>query len=253
MKIEITGVGKRFRGRLGGEVEVLAGLDLTVYPKELFCLLGPNGCGKTTLLNMLAGFDTPTSGRITMGGRTVSEPGPAAMMIQQEYGLFPWRTVQGNVEYGLEIQGVKTGARRRRASEMIELVGLAEAAGRYPRELSAGMQQRLALARALVVEPRVLFMDEPFGALDAMTRHRMHGELLRIWREKGMTIVFVTHDFNEALLLADRVAVMNPRSGNIGKIITVDQPRPRDLLSPAATEAREAIHRALIEGFAAAP
>ncbi|MDF1614284.1 ABC transporter ATP-binding protein [Desulfurivibrio dismutans] len=250
VKIEASGVGKRFRRRLGAEeVEAMAGLELNVYQGELLCLLGPNGCGKTTLLNLLAGFDTPTAGSISLDGCPVRMPGPEAVMIQQEYGLFPWRTVRGNVELGLELARVPAARRRRLALELIALVGLNEAVDRYPRELSGGMQQRVALARALAVEPQVLFMDEPFGALDAMTRHKMQAELIRLWREKEMTIIFVTHDFNEALLLADRVAVMTPRPGRIKEIITINQPRPRNLLSPEAAQAREAIHRALVEGI----
>ena len=245
-KIRAVEVSKCFHRRLGGEVEALADLDLEVYDGELLCLMGPNGCGKSTLLNLLSGFEKPTTGWITIDGTRVSGPGPEALMLQQEYGLFPWRTVQANVEYGLEVQGVAREERGRQAGIMIEMVGLGEAANRYPRELSGGMQQRTALARALAVQPQILFLDEPFGSLDAISRHKMQGELLRIWKEQQMTIIFITHDFNEALLVADRLAVMSTRPGRIKEIIKVDLPRPRDLLSPACAEIREQLHRALL-------
>lgn len=248
MKIAVQGVGKSFPERRGGRLSVLADLNLRIEVGEFFCLLGPNGCGKSTLLNLLAGFSAPDCGRILIDDCEVRRPCPEHIMIMQSYDLFPWRTVVGNVEYGLEMRGVGRKERRQKARELIALVGLAGAEEQYPGELSGGMRQRVAIARALAVEPEILFMDEPFGALDALTRGRMQGELLRLWRERGMTVIFVTHDVNEALALADRIAVMTPRPGRIREVVPITAPRPRDLLDPACRQLREQLHQALLAG-----
>lgn len=250
MKIVARGVGKHFHDKRGGDVPVLRGLDLTVNGGELLCLLGPNGCGKTTFLNLLAGFEPPDEGEIAIDGRIVTGPSPEYVMIMQSYDLFPWRTVLGNVEYGLEMRGWKREQRRQRARELIALVGLAGCEEQHPRELSGGMRQRVAIARALAVEPRVLFMDEPFGALDALTRARMQEQLLRLWHHWQMTIIFVTHDINEALTLADTVAVLPSRPGPLRELITLRQPRPRDLRDPVSLQLRDHLEQLLADpGF----
>ncbi len=245
MKIVTRGVGKHFHDKRGRDQPVLAGLNLTVAAGEFLCLLGPNGCGKTTFLNLLAGFDLPDEGEIEIDGRQVTGPGPDYVMIMQSYDLFPWRTVLGNVEYGLEMRGWERGRRRQKARELIALVGLAGSEEQHPRELSGGMRQRVAIARALAVEPQVLFMDEPFGALDALTRARMQAELLRLWRRWRMTIIFVTHDINEAINLADRVAVLPSRPGPFREIITLDTPRPRNRRDLAGLQLRDHLEQLL--------
>ncbi|MDZ7640567.1 MAG: ABC transporter ATP-binding protein [Desulfurivibrio sp.] len=246
MKIEARGVGKHFHDKRGRDLPVLRDLELTVAGGEFYCLLGPNGCGKTTLLNLLAGFEPADQGEIAIDGRLVTGPCPEYIMIMQSYDLFPWRTVLGNVEYGLEVRGWRRDKRRRQARELLALVGLAGCEEQHPRELSGGMRQRVAIARALAVEPQVLFMDEPFGALDALTRRRMQDELLRLWRSRRMTIVFVTHDINEALTLADTVAVLPSHPGPFREIITLPQPRPRDLRDPACLQLRERLEQLLV-------
>lgn len=235
-KIRIRGVSKTFAGNHqsvagGGDLTALQGVDLEVRDGEFFCLLGPSGCGKTTLLNLLAGYDRPSSGEILIDGVPVVKPHPRRITIFQEYALLPWRTVLGNVEFGLELAGVPRAARRRTAGELIRLVGLEGFEGRMPWELSGGMRQRVAVARALAVDPEILFMDEPFGALDAMTRLKMEEELTRIWLDKRKTIVFVTHDIDEAIYLADRVAVMTPNPGRIKRVVEIPLGRPRDRTS----------------------
>jgi NitT/TauT family transport system ATP-binding protein len=191
-KIEVRGASKRFRSAKGEVRTALAAVDLEIGDGEFLCLLGPSGCGKTTLLNLMAGFEAPSSGEVRIDGRRVVGPDPRFVTLFQDYGLFPWRTVLGNIEYGLEARGEGRAARRARALECLELVGLADFARSHPHELSGGMKQRVALARALAVEPEVLFMDEPFGALDAITRMRMQDELIRLWQGKRRTVVFVT-------------------------------------------------------------
>ena len=245
MKIVAHAVGKHFHDKQERDQPVLAGLDLTVAAGEFICLLGPNGCGKTTFLNLLAGFDCPDEGEILIDDLPVAGPSPDYVMIMQSYDLFPWRTVLGNVEFGLEVRGWERERRRQKARELIALVGLADTEDQYPRELSGGMRQRVAIARALAVEPQVLFMDEPFGALDALTRGRMQSELLRFWRRWQMTIIFVTHDINEAITLADRVAVLPPKPGPFREIITLSAPRPRNLRDPATLQLRDHLEQLL--------
>lgn len=245
MKITARGIEKSFADKRGRRQPILGGLNLEVAAGEFVCLLGPNGCGKTTFLNLLAGFDPPDAGEIMVDGRRVTAPSPERVMIMQSYDLFPWRTVLGNVEYGLEMRGWERKRRRQKARELIALVGLAGSEEQHPRELSGGMRQRVAIARALAVEPQILLLDEPFGALDSLTRSRMQGELLRLWRQWQMTIIFVTHDINEAINLADRVAVLPPRPGAFRDIVSLELPRPRDLRDPAALILRDRLEQLL--------
>jgi NitT/TauT family transport system ATP-binding protein len=230
--IRARGVRKVFSAR-EGEVVALDGIDLDVAPGELVCLLGPSGCGKSTLLNAMAGFSLPTAGTIEVDGRPVTGPGPDRAMVFQEYALFPWMTVATNVGFGLEVRGDPAARVREKVDALLGTLGLREFRDRFPKDLSGGMRQRVAIARALAIDSPVLLMDEPFGALDALTRRNLQDELLRIWAELSKTIVFVTHGIEESIYLADRVVVMTYRPGTVKRIITVTLPRPRD---PAAPE-----------------
>ncbi|MBL8861571.1 MAG: ABC transporter ATP-binding protein [Planctomycetes bacterium] len=228
-KIVVRGVSKVF-ARQGGELEVLRDVNLTVKSGELVCLLGPSGCGKSTLLNMVGGFDAPSTGTIEIDGRPVTGPDPKRVFVFQEYGIFPWASVWDNVALGLRHRPKEEVARI--TQHYVELVGLAGFERSFPSELSGGMRQRVAVARALAVSPDVVFMDEPLGALDSLTRLAMRSEILRLWQSEGMTILFVTHDVDESIQLADRVVVMSPRPGRIAEIVSVDLPHPRDIGSP---------------------
>ncbi len=213
----------------------LDNLNLDIRHGEFLCLLGASGCGKSTLLNLLAGFEKPTSGDLKYWGLPIAGPAKERVMFFQDANaaLLPWLTVQQNVEFGLRLQGLAHSARRSRAEECLELVGLAEHRRKMPNEISGGMRQRLQIARALAVDPDVFLMDEPFAALDAITRRRMHEALLEVWKRMKRTIVFVTHDIMEALTLADRIAVMNVGPGsNIRHLIEIDRPRPRSPADP---------------------
>ncbi len=225
--IRCEAVGHVYRSTLGDETEALAGVSLAVADGEFLCLLGPSGCGKTTLLNMIAGFVTPTSGRIVVGGRPVEGPSPDRGLVFQDYSLFPWLTVAGNVAFGPRMAGQSAANRKTLTAELLDLVGLGAAADRYPSELSGGMQQRVAIARALATDPAVLLMDEPFAALDAMTRGALQRQLLEIHERKRKTIVFVTHNIAEAIALGTRIVVLTPHPGRIAEDIRVDLPRPR--------------------------
>ena len=214
------------------QVTALDGIDLDVSPGELLCLLGPSGCGKSTLLNAVAGFSPPTSGSVLAYGRPVTAPGPDRGMVFQEYALFPWLTVERNVAFGLEVRGDPPGRIRQTVGALLSKLSLLEFRDRFPKELSGGMRQRVAIARVLAIDPPTLLMDEPFGALDALTRRNLQDELLRIWAELGKTVVFVTHGIEESLYLADRVVVMTYRPGTVKRIVPVTLPRPRDPASP---------------------
>ena len=217
----------------------LDGVNLDVADGELLCLLGPSGCGKSTLLNILAGFERASSGSVTSGGEPIRGAGRDRVMFFQDAGsaLFPWLTVEENVRFGLRVRKVPRSEWDAIIDKYLEMVDLHRHRGKFPAQLSGGMRQRLQIARALAVEPAVLLMDEPFAALDALTRRRMHAVLLEIWQRTGKTIVFVTHDIAEAITLADRIGMMSggPRSV-ISKMIDLDLPRPRDLGNPAVAE-----------------
>jgi NitT/TauT family transport system ATP-binding protein len=225
-RIEITDLAVAF-SRAGRTVEALRRITLMTTPGEFVALLGPSGCGKSTLLNAVAGFVRPTTGRVTVDGLAVTGPGADRGVVFQQHSLFPWKTVLGNVEFGLRMRGVDRTERTSQALAYLNLVGLTGFERAYPRELSGGMQQRVGIARVLVNRPRVMLMDEPFGALDAQTRLTMQELLLGVWREVRTTILFVTHDIDEALFLADRVAVMTARPGEIRDLLEVKLARPR--------------------------
>ncbi|MEO0035768.1 MAG: hypothetical protein RLZZ501_1791 [Pseudomonadota bacterium] len=226
-QIDIEGVEKRFA--LGArEMVALGGIDLSIRAGEFVCLLGPSGCGKSTLLNAIAGFAPPTAGRISVDGAPVRGPGPDRAMVFQEYALFPWMTVAKNVAFGLEIKGMPRDEIEIRTRALLDKLSLAEFRDRYPKDLSGGMRQRVAIARVLALDPPILLMDEPFGALDALTRRTLQDELLRLWQETAKTIVFVTHSIEEAIYLADRIVVMTYRPGTIKAVVPIPLPRPRD-------------------------
>ena len=229
--ISCRGVRKVFTAG-GREVTALDGIDLEVAQSELVCLLGPSGCGKSTLLNAIAGFSPPTGGTLTALGRPVAGPGPERAMVFQEYALFPWMTVEANVAFGLELAGADRARIDEVVGGLLAKLGLGEFRDRFPKDLSGGMRQRVAIARVLAIDPPMLLMDEPFGALDALTRRSLQDELLRIWAEYRKTIVFVTHGIEESIYLADRVVVMTYRPGTVKRIVPVALPRPRDPASP---------------------
>jgi NitT/TauT family transport system ATP-binding protein len=210
-----------------GRVEALVDVDLSVHRREFLCVIGPSGCGKSTLIRLVAGLEEPSAGRILVDGNEVSGPGPDRGMVFQSYTLFPWLTVRGNVTFGLRQTGHKRAAADEEARRWIELVGLEAFADAYPSQLSGGMKQRVAIARALANRPRILLMDEPFGALDAQTRAQMQGYLLEIWQNVEVTILFITHDLDEAVLLADRIVVLGAHPGRVLEVIEVPVPQPR--------------------------
>ena len=218
---------------------VLSDVSLAIREGELVCLLGPSGCGKSTLLNIVAGFLQPTAGTVRIDGVPVAGPDPRRIFVFQERGVFPWLTVEGNVAFGLS--ALDAASRRERVAHYVGLVGLRGFESSYPHELSGGMKQRLEVARALAVNPDVLYLDEPFGALDSITRLLMRKELLRIWNTERKTILFVTHDIDESVQLADRVVVMSQRPGRVQRIVDIDIPHPRDLSAPRYIELRDGI------------
>jgi len=228
-KLSIRGVCKSFASKRC-TVQALDHIDLDVGEGEFVCLLGPSGCGKSTLLALVAGLDRPDEGRIETDGRPITGPGRDRMVMFQESALFPWRTALGNVLFGLELKpGLTKAARREVARYYVRLVGLDHFANASVHELSGGMRQRVALARALAPNPKVLLMDEPFAALDAMTREKLYGDVQEIWTRRKKTILFVTHNVREACVLADRVVVMSPHPGRSVEVFDVDLPRPRDI------------------------
>ena len=228
-KVSIRGLSMRFPTD-GSVIEVLSSIDLEVKDGELVCILGPSGCGKSTLLNVVGGFLKATGGAVLIDGQEVAGPDPRRIFVFQERGVFPWLTVEGNVGFGLFRLGATERAER--IAYYVKLVGLSGFENAYPQELSGGMKQRLEVARALAVNPDVLFLDEPFGALDSITRLVMRSELLRIRRAEKKTILFVTHDIDESVQLADRVVVMSTRPSSIRRIVEIDMAHPRDLSSP---------------------
>jgi NitT/TauT family transport system ATP-binding protein len=225
-RIDVRHVSKTFHAQRG-DVAALHDVSLQVLPGEFVCVVGPSGCGKTTLLRVIDGLVEPDAGEVLIDGSPQPPPGPHAGFVFQSFRLLPWRTVIDNVEFPLQIQKLHKQARRARANHYVRLVGLTGFEHSYPHELSGGMQQRVGLARALALEPRILLMDEPFAALDAQTRELMQVELSRIWAGLGLAVVFVTHSLDEALFLADRVVLMGPRPGSVQDVLEVPLRRPR--------------------------
>ena len=225
--------------RDGKTTPVLEDISLEVADGEFVCLLGPSGCGKSTLLSTMAGFLSPTSGEIRIDGQVVRGPDPRRIFVFQERGVFPWLTVEGNIAFGLF--HLTAAERKQRVIHYIRMVGLEGFEKAYPPALSGGMKQRLEVARALAVNPDMLFLDEPFGALDSITRLVMRGELLRIWEAERKTIIFVTHDIDEAVQLADRVVVMSARPATVQQIVKIDIPHPRDISSARYLQLRDGI------------
>jgi NitT/TauT family transport system ATP-binding protein len=227
--IRLEGVEKTYRTRRGDLVRAVEDVTLSVGENQFVTLVGQSGCGKSTLLKLVAGLVPTTRGTVTVRDRLVSEPFPDVGFVFQQPVLLPWRTVLDNVLFSVEMLGLDSRAYRKPAVDLLDLTGLGGFESKYPRELSGGMQQRVAICRALLPDPSLLLMDEPFGALDAMTREEMSLELLRVWEERRKTILFVTHSIPEAILLADRVVVMTPRPGRIARVLDVDLPRPRTM------------------------
>ena len=241
-RIVMRGLRKRFTDiARQEEVVALDGVDLEIGDDEFLTVLGPSGCGKTTLLNIVAGFEEATNGEVRVDDEAIRKPGPDRGVVFQEYALFPWLTVEQNIEFGLRERGVPKAKRRARVRQQIASVGLSGFGQRYPQELSGGMRQRVALARVLVNDPKILLMDEPFAALDAQTRSIMQQELLRVWSADRRTAIFITHNIEEAILLGDRVVVMTARPGRIKDIVAVGLPRPRDVTSAEFNEIRRHI------------
>ena len=224
--LQARSISKRFE-RSGKQVLAIDNFSLTIEEGEFVSIVGPSGCGKSTFLHMVGGFEPIAEGSISVAGRSVSAPGPDRGMLFQDYALFPWRTVLGNVGWSLEVAGMGKREREERAEYYLDMVGLSSFRDAYPSELSGGMQQRIALARVLAFEPAMLLMDEPFGALDAQTREIMQEELTTIWQRHKRTVLFVTHDIEEAVYLSDRVIVFSARPGRLKADITIDLPRPR--------------------------
>jgi len=237
-KLRTEALGMAF-DRDGQRMSVLENINLEVFEGEFVCVLGPSGCGKSTLLSTMAGFLAPTVGEVRIDGEIVRGPDPRRIFVFQERGVFPWLTVEGNIGFGLG--KLPRAERTQRVEHYIKMVGLEGFEKSYPHELSGGMKQRVEVARALAVNPDVMFLDEPFGALDSITRMVMRGELLRIWQAERKTILFVTHDIDEAVQLADRVVVMSARPGRIQQIVPIDVAHPRDISSPRYLELRDGI------------
>jgi NitT/TauT family transport system ATP-binding protein len=230
MYIEVNDVSVHYEQK-GQVFQALDHVSLSIDKGEFICLLGPSGCGKTTLLNAIAGFEKVSNGTVMIDGKPVTKPNIQYVTIFQNYGLLPWRTVQKNVELGLETKKVPKAERERIANQYIEMVGLSKFKNNHPHQLSGGMQQRVAIARALAVDPDIIFMDEPFGALDAITRMKLQEDVRKLATEEGKTIIFVTHDIEEAVFLADRVVVMTPNPGKVKSIVTIQAGQLRDRTS----------------------
>jgi NitT/TauT family transport system ATP-binding protein len=237
-KLRAQGINMVFT-RDGASVPVLENVNLEIREGEFICLLGPSGCGKSTLLNVIAGFLSPTNGQVLIDEEAVRGPDPRRIFVFQERGVFPWLTVEGNIGFGL--YKLSKAERAERIAHYVALVGLQGFEKAYPQELSGGMKQRLEVARALAVNPDMLFLDEPFGALDSITRLIMRRELLRIWEAERKTIIFVTHDIEESVQLADRVVVMSARPAKIQTIVEINIPHPRDISSSHYLELRDGI------------
>lgn len=227
MRVTLDNLGKVYPTQDGGQFVALENVSLDIRPGEFIAVIGISGCGKSTLLELIAGLQKPTSGTIAFDGVPHQGPHPRVSVVFQEDSTFPWKTVAGNVGFGLEMRRISAGVRNPRVQQMIEMVGLHGFERHYPHQLSGGMRQRVAIGRTLVLDPGILLMDEPFGALDEQTRFVLGEELLRIWRESGCTILFVTHSLHEAVQLADRIVVLTPKPGRIARVIENDLARPR--------------------------
>lgn len=244
--IKIEAVNKVFTSA-GGDVIALKDINLTINSGEFVCLLGPSGCGKSTLLNAIAGFSHPTSGSIYAGSERVSTPGPDRGMVFQEYALFPWMSIERNIAFGLEIAGRPAAVVRERVDVLLNMLGLQDFRARFPKDLSGGMRQRVAIARVLALDSPIMLMDEPFGALDALTRRNLQDELLKIWKQFGTTIVFVTHSIEESIYLADRTIVMTYRPGTIKRDVRIELPRPRDPSAPEFNQLKRELGELVME------
>ncbi len=238
--VEVRNVSKSFELQ-GQTIQALKDANLSIKKGEFVTLIGASGCGKSTLLRIIAGFEKPTSGEALMWGKPIDEPGPARGMVFQDYALFPWLSVRDNIAFGPTSRGVPKAQARETVERFVDMVGLRKFADAYPHQLSGGMRQRVAIARVLANDAELVLMDEPFGALDAMTRERLQEELLDIWRSTKLTVVFVTHAVEEAILLADRVVVMTPGPGRIESDNFIELPRPRDVASPEFNDIRRAM------------
>jgi NitT/TauT family transport system ATP-binding protein len=228
VNIEFSNASKEYVRFDASGLRVLDGISFAADDNEFICLLGPSGCGKSTLLKMAAGLERTTSGTVSLSSEIVTDPRPGCSMIFQDYALFPWLTVERNIAFGLELKGLSHEEIREFVHHLIRLVGLDGFERSLPSQLSGGMKQRVALARSLALQPQVLLMDEPFGALDSFTRMEMQEELIKLWQQKPFTVLFVTHDIEEAVYLADRIVVMTPRPGRVKTIVSVPLPRPRE-------------------------
>jgi ABC-type nitrate/sulfonate/bicarbonate transport system ATPase subunit len=247
--LNIRGVTKRFAVG-NGEIEALAAVDLSIPKGEFVCLIGASGCGKSTLLRVIAGFEEPTTGGVSIDGRLITGPGSDRGMVFQDYALFPWMTVRDNISFGPRQRHLPREGIAKTTDEFVKMVGLERFTDRYPNQLSGGMKQRVAIARVLANNADILLMDEPFGALDALTREQLQHELLQIWKRTGVTTIFVTHSVEEAVLLADRVLVMSAGPGRIDSDFQIDLVRPRDVSSPEFNALRRDIARRLTSHLA---
>jgi ABC-type nitrate/sulfonate/bicarbonate transport system ATPase subunit len=253
--LSVRGIAKTYQSKTGEPVEALRPIDLEIAAGEFLVIVGPSGCGKSTLLNVLAGFGEPSAGEARVGGVKITGPDIDRGMVFQSYALFPWLSVIGNVEFGLERKGLPRRERREIAMEHLRLVGLQDFAERGINELSGGMKQRVAIARAFAPEPSIIFMDEPFGALDALSRRFLQRQLLRIWQQRKKTVVFVTHSVPEAITLADRIVVMTARPGRIRRMTVVELPHPRESIAERFREHERELYadldEELVKSFAA--
>jgi sulfonate transport system ATP-binding protein len=249
--LAVRGVTKRFAAG-DDDVEALAPVDLAIPKGEFVCMIGASGCGKSTLLRIIAGFEEPTTGDVSIDGKVITGPGSDRGMVFQDYALFPWMTVRQNISFGPRQRQLPRAEIDKTTDEFVRMVGLERFADRYPNQLSGGMRQRVAIARVLANDANILLMDEPFGALDALTREQLQNELLQIWKRTGVTTIFVTHSVEEAVLLADRVLVMSAGPGRIDSDVRIDLPRPRDVSSPEFNALRRDIARRLTSHLALA-
>ena len=244
--IVVSHVSKEYVSK-GNKLKAVDDVSLNIRDSEFICIVGPSGCGKSTLLRMIAGLEPISSGEIRLGDRPVTGPSPEIGFVFQEYTLFPWRTVEKNVEFGLELKKLQPAERGKIAGKYIDMVGLEKFRDSYPHQLSGGMRQRTAIARTLAVSPEVLLMDEPFGALDAQTRNILQEQLLDIWHKEKKKVLFVTHNVDEAVFLADRVVLMTARPGRIKEIVDIDIPRPRIRTETEVNKVRNVILKSLFE------